>query len=146
MGPWSHGQWAFGKGNNLGNIYWGFDANEKYIGLEKSFFNYYLKGDKSSELAEATIFVTGSNEWRNFDTWPPKNIVKKNLYFQPEEGVSFEIPKISNSFDEYVSDPMKPVPYTQDVHVGRTTQYMTDDQRFASRRPDVMVYQTNILD
>ncbi len=146
MGPWSHGQWAFGQGTNLGNIYWGLDANEKFISLEKNFFNHYLKGEASSEMAEATVFVTGSNEWRNFDNWPPKNIVEKNLYFQPEEGVSFEIPKIINSFDEYVSDPMKPVPYTQDIHTGRTTQYMTDDQRFASRRPDVMVYQTNILD
>jgi putative CocE/NonD family hydrolase len=146
MGPWSHGQWAFGQWTNLGNIYWGLDANEKFISLEKNFFNHYLKGEASSEMAEATVFVTGSNEWRNFDNWPPKNIVEKNLYFQPEEGVSFEIPKIINSFDEYVSDPMKPVPYTQDIHTGRTTQYMTDDQRFASRRPDVMVYQTNILD
>jgi putative CocE/NonD family hydrolase len=145
MGPWSHGQWAFGKANNLGNIYWGLDANKKFQAQEKEFFDYYLNGKGNSEMAEATIFVTGSNEWRNFDTWPPKNVVEKNLYLQPAGIVSFTAPEAKNSFDEYVSDPMKPVPYTEAVHAHRTAEYMTDDQRFASRRPDVMVYQTDVL-
>jgi putative CocE/NonD family hydrolase len=145
MGPWSHGQWAFGEGKKLGNIYWGLDANEKFIVQEENFFNYYLKGEGSSEIPEAAIFVTGSNEWRNFDTWPPKNVSIKNLYFHSGETASFETPVNKSSFDEYVSDPMNPVPYTEDVHTNRTAEYMTDDQRFASRRPDVMVYQTNVL-
>jgi putative CocE/NonD family hydrolase len=145
MGPWSHGQWAFGKGNNLGNIYWGLDANKKFQAQEKDFFDFYLKGEGKPEIAEATIFVTGSNEWRSFDTWPPKNVVEKNLYLQPAGAISFTTPEAENSFDEYVSDPMKPVPYAEAVHTHRTAEYMTDDQRFASRRPDVMVYQTDIL-
>jgi uncharacterized protein len=145
MGPWSHGQWAFGKGKNLGNIYWGLDANEKYVAQEEAFFNYYLKGEGNPGIAEATIFVTGSNEWRNFETWPPKNITEKKLYFQPGEVASFKSPAGRTSFDEYVSDPTNPVPYTEDVHTNRTEAYMTDDQRFASRRPDVMVYQTDLL-
>jgi len=145
MGPWSHGQWAFGKANNLGNIYWGLDANKKFQAQEKSFFDFYLKGEGKSDFPEATIFVTGTNEWRNFDTWPPKNVIEKNLYFQPSGAISFTAPDIKESFDEYVSDPMKPVPYTDAVHIHRTAEYMTDDQRFASRRPDVMVYQTDIL-
>jgi uncharacterized protein len=145
MGPWSHGQWAFGKANNLGNIYWGFDANAKFIEQEKKFFDFFLKGENSPSIAEATIFVTGSNEWRNFETWPPKNTIEKNLYFQPGEAASFDKPAMNLGYDEYVSDPMNPVPYTEDVHAARTTEYMTDDQRFASRRPDVMVYQTDIL-
>jgi uncharacterized protein len=145
MGPWSHGQWAFGKGNNLGNIYWGLDANKKFQTLEKNFFDFYLKGEGKPDFAEATIFVTGSNEWRSFDTWPPKNVNEKNLYFQPSGDMSFTIPDTKDSFDEYVSDPMKPVPYADVVHIHRTAEYMTDDQRFASRRPDVMVYQTDIL-
>jgi len=145
MGPWSHGQWAFGKGNNLGNMYWGLDANKKFQTLEKNFFDFYLKGEGKPDFAEATIFVTGSNEWRTFDTWPPKNIDEKNLYFQPSGDMSFTMPDIKDSFDEYVSDPMKPVPYAEAVHIHRTAEYMTDDQRFASRRPDVMVYQTDIL-
>jgi putative CocE/NonD family hydrolase len=145
MGPWSHGQWAFGKGNNLGNIYWGFDANNKFQTLEKKFFDFYLKGEGKDKMDEATIFITGSNEWRSFDTWPPKNVVEKSLYLQPSGAISFSPPESTDNFDEYVSDPMKPVPYAEAVHVYRTAEYMTDDQRFASRRPDVMVYQTDIL-
>ena len=145
MGPWSHGQWGFGDAKNLGNIYWGLDANKKYIEQEKRFFNYYLKGEGSQDIPEAAIFVTGSNEWRSFETWPPKNIVEKNLYFQPSGAVSYTLPVSKNSFDEYVSDPMKPVPYTDVIHSQRTAEYMTDDQRFAARRPDVMVYQTDFL-
>jgi putative CocE/NonD family hydrolase len=145
MGPWSHGQWAFGTGKNLGNIYWGLDANQKYVIQEKNFFNYYLKGEGNPALPEALIFVTGSNEWKEFATWPPKNTVEKNLYFHSGEAASFQAPVTKTSFDEYVSDPSNPVPYTEDVHTNRTEAYMTDDQRFASRRPDVMVYQTDIL-
>ena len=145
MGPWSHGQWAFGEGINLGNVYWGLDANEHYVIQEQNFFNYYLKGEGSPEMPEATIFVTGTNEWRNFDTWPPENVTLTNIYFHAGEIASFTSPLTKKSFDEYVSDPMNPVPYTEDVHDNRTEEYMTDDQRFASRRPDVMVYQTDIL-
>jgi putative CocE/NonD family hydrolase len=145
MGPWSHGQWAFGKGVNLGNIYWGQDANKKFQTLEKDFFDLYLKGEGNQNIAEATIFVTGSDEWRTFDTWPPKNVIEKSLYLQPAGAISFESPEVKESFDEYVSDPMKPVPYSETIGVDRTAEYMTDDQRFASRRPDVMVYQTGVL-
>ncbi|MCA1741027.1 MAG: CocE/NonD family hydrolase [Bacteroidales bacterium] len=146
MGPWSHGQWATGKATGLGNIHWGTDANEDFQELEERFFNYHLKEEGSPEFAEATIFVTGSNEWRSFDAWPPKNATGKKLWFHPGEKASFTPPTSRKSFDEYVSDPMNPVPYTEDVHKKRTQEYMTDDQRFASRRPDVMVYQTDILD
>jgi uncharacterized protein len=145
MGPWSHGQWAFGEGKNIGNIYWGFDANNKFIEVEESFFKYYLKGEGNFDLAEAEIFITGSNEWRDFATWPPKNVVAKDLFFHTGEAASFEAPVSKTGFDEYCSDPLNPVPYTEDVHTRRTNAYMIDDQRFASRRPDVMTYQTSIL-
>jgi putative CocE/NonD family hydrolase len=145
MGPWSHGQWAFGEAKKLGNIYWGLDANKKYVLQEENFFNLYLKGDGNPALPEALIFVTGSNEWKEFAAWPPKNTVEKKLYFHSGEAASFQAPVTKTSFDEYVSDPSNPVPYTEDVHTNRTEAYMTDDQRFASRRPDVMVYQTDIL-
>jgi putative CocE/NonD family hydrolase len=145
MGPWSHGQWASGEGNNLGNVYWGIDANKDFADLEKRFFDLYLKGEGAGNIPEARIFVTGANEWRNFETWPPKNVTEKTIYLFPKGAASFTPPKDKESFDEYVSDPMKPVPYTEDVHAQRTTEYMTDDQRFASRRPDVMVYQTDLL-
>ncbi len=145
MGPWSHGQWAFGQGNKLGNIYWGLDANMRYQEEEKNFFNYYLKGEGAPAIPEATIFVTGSNEWRNFESWPPKNTVEKNLYLLPDAAVSFSAPAGTTSFDEYVSDPMNPVPYQDGILTARTTEYMDADQRFASRRPDVMDYQTDVL-
>ena len=146
MGPWSHGQWASGEAQNLGNIYWGLDANSKFQDLEKKFFDYYLKGEGTGDIPEAMIFVTGSNEWRTFETWPPKNIISKNLYFQPSGEVSFTEPGSGNEFVEYISDPMKPVPYTDGFHTRRTSEYMTDDQRFASRRPDVLVYESEELD
>jgi hypothetical protein len=145
MGPWYHHQWGSAEANNLGNIFWGLDANKKFLKLEERFFNYHLKGEGSPDMAEATIFITGANEWREFDAWPPKNAVAKSLYFLPGERASFEPPNGEASYDEYVSDPANPVPYTEDVHKRRTREYMTDDQRFASRRPDVAVYQTDIL-
>ena len=145
MGPWSHGQWSSGGAHNLGNIYWGMDANKKYIELEEQFFNHYLKGTASAPVPEAMMFITGSNEWRSFETWPPVNIAEKNLYLGASGKLDFSSSDRKGNFDEYVSDPMKPVPYTQEVHLERTREYMTDDQRFASRRPDVMVYQTDIL-
>jgi uncharacterized protein len=146
MGPWSHGEWAFGEAKKLGNVTWGLDANQKFFELEKGFFDYYLKGEGAGNVPEATIFVTGANEWRTFETWPPKNTVQKKLYFQPAGAIKYSSSNSKSSFDEYVSDPMKPVPYTEDVHTNRTTEYMTDDQRFAARRPDVMAYQTEALD
>ena len=145
MGPWSHGQWAAGEANNLGNVYWGMDANKKFIQLESQFFGKYLNETASQAIPEAMMYLTGANEWRTFETWPPKNTVEKSLYFLPSGKLSFQKAGVNDSYDEYVSDPMKPVPYTEDVHADRTAEYMTDDQRFASRRPDVMVYQTDVL-
>jgi uncharacterized protein len=145
MGPWSHGQWGFGKAENLGNIYWGQDANKSYQEMEVKFFDHYLLDKGKEDFPEATIFVTGVNEWRSFNTWPPVNVTDKKLYFQPSGKLSFASPTVSKSFDEYISDPMKPVPYAEKVQNYRNAEYMTDDQRFTSRRPDVMVYQTDTL-
>ena len=145
MGPWSHGQWRSGMAENLGNIFWGQDANKPYQEMEVKFFDYYLRNKGTADFAKATIFVTGANEWRSFATWPPANTVSQKLYFQASGKLAFNAPAESKSFDEYVSDPMKPVPYTDKVHLQRTREYMTDDQRFASRRPDVMVYETEEL-
>lgn len=146
MGPWYHGQWARGEASRMGNPHWGFNTADYYkLGIELPFFNYYLKGEGEMTLPEASIFLTGENEWRAFDTWPPQNTVKQSLYFQPKGGLAFQASTTEESFDEYVSDPARPVPYTEDVHWGRTREYMTDDQRFAARRPDVMVYETEVL-
>jgi putative CocE/NonD family hydrolase len=145
MGPWFHSQWMLGKAENLGNIYWGQDANKSYQELEVKFFDYYLRDQGKAEFPKATIFVTGTNEWRSFKTWPPINVTDQKLYLQPAGKLSFKPSTVAESFDEYVSDPMKPVPYSEKVNTYRTIEYMTDDQRFAARRPDVMVYQTDVL-
>ncbi len=145
MGPWAHGQWAGNEAKNLGNIYWGQNTNTLFHEQEVRFFNHHLKGETTEAFPEALIFMTGTNEWNTYDTWPPESAVEQVLYLHPGGKLSFEPPAVKEFFVEYVSDPMKPVPYTEDVHLQRTTSYMTDDQRFASRRPDVMVYQSDLL-
>jgi uncharacterized protein len=145
MGPWAHGQWGSRKAENMGNIYWGSNTSEFYQEMELKFFDYYLKGNGEGKFPEATVYMTGANEWKSYETWPPENISEKVLYFQPGGGLTFTEPVERGSFDEYVSNPMKPVPYREDVHLRRNSAYMTDDQRFAAHRPDVMVYQTEML-
>ncbi len=148
MGPWSHGQWGGrGDGSSLGNIQFGSTTSEWYQNnIEMPFFNYFLK-DKGSiaHLPEASIFITGQNEWRSYEQWPPKNKTDQPVFLQPNGRLGWEKPAGSNGFSEYLSDPAKPVPYTEDVHLGRTREYMNDDQRFASRRTDVLSFQTEIL-
>ena len=146
MGPWSHGQWAGGDAENMGNMHWGSNTSEYFKDVELAFFNHYLKGKGEMQLPEATIFITGENEWREFDQWPPAKAEAQNLYLGAGGALSFSSPVETNSFDEYIVDPAKPVPYTEDVHLRRTRAYLTDDQRFASRRPDVMVYTTDKLE
>ncbi len=146
MGPWFHGQWVRGTGENLGNVFWGSATSEKYREAEIVFFNYHLKGKGKMTLPEASLFITGSNEWREFAAWPPKKVQEKTMYLQAGGKLSFSAPEEKEGYDEYIADPMKPVPYTEDVHLKRTREYMTDDQRFAARRPDVMVYESEILE
>lgn len=148
MGPWFHGQWGGrGDGSYLGNVRFGSKTSEWYQNqVEVPFFNYYLK-DKGdlNQLAEATVFFTGENNWHQLPQWPPAQSQSQPLYLQANGGLSWNKPGTGNSFTQYTSDPNKPVPYTEDVHTGRTREYMTDDQRFASRRPDVLVFQTDAL-
>ena len=108
------------------------------------FFKYYLKGEGDFKPAEANIFISGTNQWKQFSAWPPKELEHKNLYFLPEGKLSFDQLKQS-SFDEYQSDPNHPVPYQAGVQTNRTREYMIDDQRFAARRPDVKTFQTDVL-
>jgi hypothetical protein len=149
MGPWFHGQWGGrGDGSYLGNIRFGTKTSEWYQNqVEVPFFNYHLKGKGDiSRLAEATIYFSGENQWRQFPQWPPANMQQRNLYLQSNGKLGWNKPTGSNAFTQYTSDPSKPVPYTEDVHLDRTREYMTDDQRFASRRPDVLVFETGVLD
>ncbi|MFQ5489872.1 MAG: CocE/NonD family hydrolase, partial [Phycisphaerae bacterium] len=110
------------------------------------FFNHFLKDQGEPELPEAYVYETGANRWRQFDHWPPQNLETAYLYANADGALSFEPPtQASPARDEFVSDPANPVPFTEDISNGMTTAYMTDDQRFAARRPDVLVYQTEAL-
>jgi putative CocE/NonD family hydrolase len=148
MGPWYHGQWASKNGTSMGNVQFGSNTSTWYQdNIEHPFFDRYLKeiGD-DSKIPEASIFITGVNEWKQFETWPPAAANNKELFFQPANALAWSKPSANKSFTEYISDPSKPVPYTEDVHLDRTREYMTDDQRFASRRPDVLVFETPVLE
>lgn len=147
MGPWYHGQWSRGDGTHLGNIRFGSATSNWYAeNIEVPFFNHYLKGKGNApDIAEATIFFTGANEWKKLPKWPPAEAKATPAYLQEKGGLSFNQPTGNNSFSEYLSDPDKPVPYTDGIHLARTINYMTDDQRFAARRPDVLVFKTDIL-
>jgi hypothetical protein len=147
MGPWVHGGWHRGEGTHLGNVRFGSKTAEFYQkNIELPFFEYHLRNKGSDKtIAEATIFFSGENNWKMLESWPPKNTENKTLYLDQDQKLSFEKPTSNNSFSKYTSDPNKPVPYTEDVHSHRTREYMDDDQRFAARRPDVLVFKTDNL-
>jgi putative hydrolase, CocE/NonD family len=146
IGPWAHGGWSRDDGNYLGNIRFGSNTSEWYQqNIEVPYFNYHLKGiGDISKIKEANVFFTGANEWRTFNSWPPAEIKETPLYLHNAGVLTFGEIDVT-SYSEYISDPAHPVPYTEDVHQKRTREYMTDDQRFASRRPDVFTYQTDVL-
>ena len=147
MGPWYHGQWT-DDGSYLGNIQFGVNTSLYYQdSIFIPFLNHYLLGTAAPHLDKATIFFSGENAWKKFDQWPPKNITARSLYLADNFGLVLDkTPSGKNAYDQYVSDPQKPVPYTSGIHFKRTREYMTDDQRFASRRPDVLTYETEVLE
>lgn len=151
MGPWPHGAWGRGNVSSFGDMNFGENTSEFYRkNIETPFFNYYLKDKGQLNLPEANVYETGNNEWHSFDDWPPKDIERTNLYFHSNEQLSFSKPKVGkNKFDEYLSDPNKPVPYTAKILDSKrfyNRTYMVEDQRFAAERPDVLVYESAPLD
>ena len=147
MGPWAHGGWAGPGGDHLGNVNFGADTSKYYREhIELPFLKHFLKDDPKYDLPKAMVFETGTNQWRRYDSWPPKNTQAKSLYFNSGGRLTFEAPASDdNAFDEYVSDPNKPVPCIPNINIRMTREHMLDDQRFASTRPDVLVYQTEPL-
>lgn len=148
MGPWSHGDWArTSKRQAVGNVYFGDDISETFQKeTERTFFNHFLKGeaDGSVALPEAYMYDTGLRTWESYEAWPPKNVREKRFYLGDDQKLSKSPWKGEVSF---VSDPKKPVPYSEDIKMVFTPRkYMTDDQRFAARRPDVLVYETGVLE
>ncbi len=145
MGPWTHGGWT-GDGDSVGAVKFGAKTGEYYRKeVELPFFEHHLKDAKAPNLPKAAlVFETGTNRWRRFDTWPPKEAEKVKLHFGADETLSFAAAK--EGHEEYLADPAKPVPYIEGHEGGRyDSKYMVADQRFAARRPDVLVYKTEIL-
>ncbi len=172
MGPWTHGAWSRPNWSIFGPLNFGQNTAEYYRRtLETPFFNYYLKDKGSFNPAEATVFDTGTNEWKTYPTWPPKEAQPRRFYFRangellyPTSELAEEIithgekldlhitrlpvvptPPPVSTFDEYVSDPAHPVPYAPGILSSRSNEYMIADQRFAAERPDVLTYQTEPL-
>lgn len=151
MGPWDHGGWSRGTGDHLGDVRFNSNTSEFFRAqIEFPFFEAHLKNDGKSAHPKAWVFETGTNVWRKFDTWPPKTATATSFYLRrdalgdrpavPVPGVEFPPP-----VDEFVSDPAKPVPFINKTDIGMVREYMTADQRFASTRPDVLVYQGEVL-
>jgi len=150
VGPWFHGGWARDEGEWLGTAYFGGKQSEWYrANMEIPFFSHFLK-DKGdiSKIKEVNLFDTGTHQWRDFDSYEPTVGTDTALYFTKNGGLSFSLTDTNAPmrFDEYISDPSKPVPYTQKITSNYPRDFMTEDQRFASTRPDVLVYQTEVLD
>ncbi|MEE9407090.1 MAG: CocE/NonD family hydrolase [Polaribacter sp.] len=154
FGPWDHGKWSrTGVKNYVGNYYFGDSISLNFQkNIETNFFHHFLKGkgDKNSGLPEAYVFDSGKKEWKSYDTWPPKNVMKQVGYFRNEQKLQIVNKNVEFKHKiesiKFISDIKRPVPYSEDIKTVFTPRkYMTDDQRFAARRPDVLVFETEVL-
>ena len=147
MGPWRHGQWARNDGDHLGYIKFDAKTSKDYAkNIETPFFEYYLKGKGDGKFSKAHVFETGANQWRKFDAWPPAAAKARSLYLNANGKLSWQAPAEAAGADEFTSDPAKPVPVVADIAIGMTREHMVDDQRFAASRPDVLVYESDVLE
>jgi putative CocE/NonD family hydrolase len=152
MGPWLHGGWNAGQGDgaSLGDVPFHSKTTEFYREkVELPFFEHYLKGTGTFQPPKALVFETGTNRWRGYPAWPPRDTKPLAFYFHPRGRLAAAPPgdtEPGSEFDEYISDPAKPVPYTEKIGIRMLPEYMTGDQRFAARRPDVLVYETEVLE
>ncbi|WP_394836211.1 CocE/NonD family hydrolase [Pendulispora rubella] len=150
MGPWAHGGWARGEGDHLGDVTFGQKTSAFYReNVEFPFFQRYLKGKQVAPPAEAWVFETGANAWHRYAAWPPPEAKPVFVAFHASGKLSSAQVAASEDptgYDAYVSDPAKPVPYRDRIATRVNHDYMTEDQRFASRRPDVLTYSTGDLE
>jgi putative CocE/NonD family hydrolase len=152
VGPWSHGGWGRGDANVLGNQRFGAPSGPFFRdSIEVPFFRHYLRDAPLPPwFAKAMIFETGTNVWRRYETFPPRTAQRAALYLHPGGKLAFTPPPAATGdaeYDDYVSDPARPVPTTDRIEAsGMPRDYITGDQRYASRRPDVLVYRSDVLD
>jgi uncharacterized protein len=146
LGPWNHGQWADNKADSLGKIDFESKTAAHFHTLQKQWFDFWLKGIGDSKFAEANCFQTGTNKWKSYDTWPPKNAEIKKLFINADHTTGFAKPAGSSGAVSYISDPAKPVPYrTLPIEAtygfgSRWGSWHVEDQRFVSSRPDVISF------
>jgi putative CocE/NonD family hydrolase len=151
LGPWNHGQWASDKADSLGKIDFGSKTATWFQQKEKQWFDYWLKDKGESKFEEANSFQTGSNQWKSYSTWPPKEAQIKKLYAGPNNKCTFEKPIVTNGFVSYISDPSKPIPYRiQPIEAtygfgSRWFPWQVEDQRFVYSRPDVISFSSDSL-
>jgi len=147
MGPWVHGGWYSRAGARLGNVEFSSDTGEYYRkNMLFPFFEQYLKGNGDAKLPKAYVFETGTNVWRQYAAWPPTQARTRELYFHSNGALSFEAPGTEGTkFDEYASDPAKPVPFINYPDQDVPQEYMVSDQRFADSRTDVLTYESDVL-
>jgi len=148
LGPWPHGGWGRSDGDRLGALAFGAKTSAEYRDrFERPFFEHHLRDAPLADAPEAAVFVTGRNAWQTHDTWPPAEVTPRTFYLR-ERGTLADTPPATGASgegagaDEFVSDPNRPVPYLPNPSTGMRRDYMTEDQRFAAMRPDVLVYQT----
>lgn len=151
LGPWFHGQWSRPKADSLGKISFGSNTAEYFRALQKKWFDYWLKGAGDNKFDEATCFQTGSNQWKTYSSWPPKEATIMKLYAGPNNSCSFTKPLATIGDISYVSDPAKPVPYrTPPIEAtygqgSRWRPWLVEDQRFVYSRPDVVSFEMDTL-
>ncbi|KQQ45873.1 X-Pro dipeptidyl-peptidase [Duganella sp. Leaf126] len=148
MGPWSHGGWRRYDGQSLGSVQFGAKTGEYFRkNIEFPFFEQHLKGVANPRQAEVHVFETGSNVWREYAAWPPRQAQPRTLYLGANGTLGWQQPAGSgDGYDEYVADPRKPVPYTGYPTIGVPKEYMVGDQRFAATRTDVLTYRSEPLE
>ncbi len=150
IGPWSHGEWSRGDANVVGALQFGAPSGPFFRdSIEYPFFRQHLKGGADAGLARVTAFETGSNVWRRYDAFPPREAQRRSLYFLPGGRLGFAPPGAgagTPDFDRYISDPAHPVPTSERIEPdGAPVDYVVSDQRYASRRPDVLTYVSDVL-
>ena len=150
MGPWSHGDWARNEVPQvIGDIWFGNGISAFFKeNIEAPFFRKHLKGEGTPSLPEAWMFDTGRKEWDRFDRWPPKNSERQTWHPHPDGTLDRSLPgRDEPAYSEYVSEIWRPVPHMETPLIGFTPRdYMTSDQRFAARRPDVLTFETRALE
>jgi len=152
LGPWHHGQ-AIREGSSLGAIRFGSDTARTFRHeVLRPFLDQYLKdGAPKADIAPVTAFETGTNVWRHLSSWPSGCAAgcparPTPYYLSADLKIRTDAPRSGDAFEEYVSDPSKPVPYrARPINDSTWRQWLVDDQREASGRPDVLAFTSDVL-